>query len=185
MSKLIFLGCLFILLFLASCTSSHSGITYRNPRVYNVDLSFEMVPDPNNIDREKDLKVWLPIPRELSSQKIVTISSVQPEPHARYVDPEYGNSIFFWDFGKGPEKPSYKLDMKFRLESYDVSVDIDPNRIDSYDKTSQEYDLYTQSTLTNHITPKIEEFAREAIGDETNPYLQAIRIFEFVRNKMN
>lgn len=161
------------------------GITYSNPRVYNVDYSFEMSPDPNNIDRAKDLKVWIPIPREWYSQKAVKIISVQPEPHARYVDPEYGNSMLFYDFGKEPEQATYKVDIKFRLESYEVSVQVDPNRVGSYEKTSKEYALYTRSTRTIHITPKIRELAREAIGDETNPYLQAERIVKFVYKKMH
>jgi len=168
----------------ATKTPPASGIVYRNPRVYNVDYSFEMTPDPNIIDRTKDLKVWIPMPREWDSQKAVKIISVQPEPHARYVDPEYGNPMLFWDFGKGPEQSYYKVDIKFRLESYDVSVEVDPNRVGSYDKTSKEYALYTRSTHTIHITPKIRELAREAVGDETNPYLQAQRIVKFVRKKM-
>jgi hypothetical protein len=183
--KSIFFTFLSLLFFVTSCSSNQTGIIYSNSRVYNVDFSFEMVPDPNKIDRAKDLKVWLPMPREWDSQKSVDIFYVQPEPDARYVDPEYGNSIFYWDFGKEPEKPSYKVDVKFRLESYDVKVEVDPNRVDSYDKKSKEYALYTRSTHTNHITPKIEELAKEAIGDETNPYLQAERIVKFVEKKMH
>jgi len=161
------------------------GIIYTNPRVYNVDYSFEMTPDPNKIDRAKDLKVWIPIPREWDSQKAVKIISVQPEPHARYVDPEYGNPMLFWDFGKMAEQTTYKVDIKFRLESYDIDVEVDPERVGSYDKTSKEYALYTRSTHTISITPKIRELAREAIGDETNPYLQAKRIVEFVMRKVH
>jgi transglutaminase-like putative cysteine protease len=168
----------------ATKTPPAAGIVYRNPRVYNVDYSFEMVPDPNTIDRAKDLKVWLPVPREWDSQKAVKIISVEPEPHARYVDPEYGNTIFFWDFGKMPQQPAYRMKMTFRLESYDVDVEVDPARVGSYDKTSQDYALYTRSTRTIHLTPKIRELAREAVGDETNPYLQAERIVKFVRKKM-
>jgi transglutaminase-like putative cysteine protease len=168
----------------ATKTPPISGIVYRNPRVYNVDYSFELVPDPNNIDRAKDLKVWIPIPREWDSQKAVKIISVQPEPHARYVDPEYGNPMLFWDFGKEPEQPSYKVDIKFRLESYEVIAKVDPNGVGPYDKTSKEYALYTRSTRTIHITPKIKEMTQEAIGNETNPYLQAERIVKFVGKKM-
>ena len=166
-------------------TPPASGIIYSNPRVYNVDYSFEMVPDPNKIDRAKDLKVWIPIPREWDSQKAVKIISVEPEPHAEYTDPEYGNQMLFWDFGKLPEQSSYKVDIKFRLESYDVSVEVDPEKVGSYDKTSKEYALYTRSTHTISITPKIKQMAQEAIGDETNPYLQAKRILEFVRGKIH
>ena len=184
MKKIIFSICLSMLLFVTSCTSTNSGITYRNPRVYNVDYSFEMSPDPNTIDRSKDLKVWIPIPREWDSQKAVKIISVQPEPHARYIDPEYGNPMLFWDFGKETEQSTYRVDIKFRLESYAVSVKVDPNQVGSYEKTSREYAVYTQSTHTIHITPKIKELAQEAVGDETNAYLQAELIFKFVREKM-
>jgi hypothetical protein len=164
--------------------SNNSGIIYRNPRVYNVDYSFELVPELNKIDRNKDLKLWVPIPREWDSQKAVKIISIEPEPHAKYVDPEHGNPMLFWDFGKKPEKPSYKVNIKFRLESYDINVKFDPNRVGTYDKTSREFELYTRSTHTIHITPKIRELAREAVGDETNPYLQAEQIVKFVRRKM-
>jgi transglutaminase-like putative cysteine protease len=167
------------------CSSAESGIIYSNPRVYNVDYSFEMTPDPNTIDRSKDLKVWIPLPREWESQKAVKIISIEPTPHAEYTDPEYGNPMLFYDFGKEPEQATYKVDIKFRLESYDVSVKVDPNRVGSYDKTSKEYAVYTQSTRTVHITPRIKELAQEAVGDETNPYLQAERIFKFVRKKMH
>ncbi|MFO8146721.1 MAG: hypothetical protein R6U03_04970, partial [Gillisia sp.] len=78
--------------------SSSSKITYRNPRVYNVDFSFELFPDAAKIDRTKDLKLWIPKPGDWDSQKGVKIISVQPPPHAEYEDPEHGNRIFFWDF---------------------------------------------------------------------------------------
>jgi len=155
-----------------------------NPRVYNIEYSFEMFPEPNKIDRAKDLKLWIPIPREWDSQKAVKIISVQPEPHAKYIDPEYGNPILFWDFGQRPEKSSYKVDIKYSLESYYIEVNIDPERVGSYDKTSEEYVLYTRSTKTINITPKIEQMAQDAVGNETNPYLQAKCIFDFVRKKM-
>jgi transglutaminase-like putative cysteine protease len=164
---------------------SHIGPIYRNPRVYNVEYSVELSPDPNTIDRSRDLKLWVPIPREWDSQKAVKILSVQPEPQARYVDPEYGNPMLFWDFGKMPEQATYTANIRFRLESYDIDVEVDPARVGPYDKMNKEYALYTQSTRTIHITPKIKELAQEAVGDETNPYLQAQRIIKFVYKKMH
>ncbi|HUU18847.1 MAG TPA: ankyrin repeat domain-containing protein [Sedimentisphaerales bacterium] len=165
-------------------SSVHSGVIYRNPRVYNVEYSFELFPDPNKVDRSKDLKLWVPIPREWDSQKAVKIVSVEPEPHGKYVDPEYGNPMLFWDFGREPEKPSYKVKLKYRSEQYDVHSNIDPNRVGPYDKTSKDYALYTRSTNTVTITDKVRRLAKTAVGDEKNPYLQAKLIYDLVRKKM-
>ena len=47
-----------------------------------------------------------------------------------------------------------------------------------------EYALYTRSTHTVSITPKVRELAQAAVGNEKNPYLQAKRIYDFLREKM-
>ncbi|GAI09190.1 unnamed protein product, partial [marine sediment metagenome] len=150
----------------------------------NVDYSFELVPDHTKIARNKDLKLWLPIPREWDSQKAVKIISVQPSPHAEYEDPEYGNKILFWDFGIGPVKESYEVNIKYRLEIFEVYCQIEPEQIGSFDKESEKYQLYTRSTKTTNITPELRELAQTAIGNEKNAYLQAKLIYEFVRKKM-
>ncbi|MCK5464871.1 MAG: hypothetical protein KAI95_17720, partial [Bacteroidales bacterium] len=113
------------------------------------------------------------------------IISVQPSPHATYEDPEHGNQMLFWDFGKEPERPSYKVEIQCRLLSYEIHAEVDPEMIGSYDKTSKEYLLYTRSTHTVSITPKIRELAQIAFGEETNPYLQAKRIMEYAGKKVN
>jgi transglutaminase-like putative cysteine protease len=164
--------------------SISSGIIYRNPRVYNVDYTFELCPEKDSIDRSKDLKLWIPVPREWDSQKAVKIISVNPPPHAEYEDPEHGNHMLFWDFGKEPEKPSYRVNIKFRLESYETYAEVDPEHIGQYDKSSKQYALYTRSSHTLTITPRIREMAQEAVGDEKNPYLQAELIYKFVRKNV-
>lgn len=164
--------------------SQISKITYRNPRVYNVDYTFELHPDPNKIDKETDLKLWIPVPREWDSQKAVKIISVEPKPHATFKDPEYGNKIYYWDFGKESTKDSNVVDIKYRLETFEIHAQVDPNNIGEYDKTNRDYILNTRSTHTLDITPEVNELAENIVGDETNPYLKAKKIFDFVRKKM-
>jgi len=178
--KSTFLICLSLFLYAIPDSLAASGLIYRNPRVYNVDYSFELAPDPNKIDRTKDLKLWVPIPREWDSQKEIRIISVEPKPHAEYTDPEHRNRMFFWDFGTVPELPCYKVHIDYRLECYEIHAEVDPNKVGSYDKTSKEYALYTRSTHTICITPKVKELARQVLGDEENPYLQAKEILKFV-----
>jgi hypothetical protein len=101
------------------------------------------------------------------------------------VDPEYGNPIFFWDFGKEPEQSTYGVNIQFRLETFEISVEVDPEQVGSYNKTNREYATYTQSTHTIRLTPMIIKLAQAAIGDEKNPYLQAKRIYEFAKERVH
>jgi transglutaminase-like putative cysteine protease len=173
-----------IVLCLVCPLAGRAALIYGNPRPFDVTYTFELEPDSAKIDRAKDLKVWLPLPREWESQKAVKILSITPTPDATWEDPDFGNRMAFWDFGRGPEKRIYQAQVRFRLEAFAVQADVDPAKVGSYDKTSKEYTLYTRSTPTIHLTPKIKELAREAVGEETNPYLQAKRIERFVQKKI-
>ena len=174
----------FLLYCISSCSPKRQGLEYVNPRVFDVDLTFELRPDLKTIDREHDLKLWLPAPKEWDSQKAVRIISVDPPPQAEYTDPEFGNRMFSWDFGKEPEKPVYSVNLKYRLESLDLGTEIDPKRVGTYDTTSDLYNLYTRSTRHIEISPEIIALAREAVGEEENPYRQAKRIHDFVVRKV-
>jgi len=163
---------------------SKTGVIYRNPRVYNVDYRFELCPDQDSIDPSKDLKLWIPVPREWDSQKAVNIISVEPEPHARYTDPEHGNKILFWDFGKEPTKDMYVVNISYRAQVYEIYSEVDPVKIGPFDTESERYQLYTSSTHTTTIKPEIKEIALSVVGDEKNPYHQAKRIFNYVVENM-
>jgi len=164
---------------------TQKGIIFRNPRVYNVEYSFELCPDRDSIDPSRDLKLWIPVPGEWDSQKAVKIISVEPEPHATYTDPEYGNNILFWDFGTVPVKDIYMVRIKYRVEVCEIYTDINPEQIGSYDTLSERYQLYTLSTHTTSIKPEIKEIAQSIVGDEENPYLKAKRIFDYVVKNMS
>ena len=118
--------------------SISSGIIYRNPRVYNVDYTFELCPEKDSIDLSKDLKLWIPVPREWDSQKAVKIISIDPEPHSTYTDPEHGNRILFWDFEKEPKKDMYVVKIRYRAEVFEVYSNVDPGKTEPYDTKSNE-----------------------------------------------
>jgi transglutaminase-like putative cysteine protease len=169
---------------LTSCSRASSHNPVSDPRVFNVTYSFEFPVDPAHLDRAKDLKVWLPLPREWDNQKEVQIVSVTPPPQARYTDPDFGNPMLFWDFGKEPVANWYRAEVRFRLVTYETRFDIDPRQVRPYSKTNADYLLYTRDEHTVHLTPKVSELAKEAVGGETNPYLQARRVCEFVYRKV-
>ena len=126
-----------LLLFQVNPTSINSYITgfdtscivARNPHSYNVNYIFELSPGNECIDRSRDLKLWLPIPKEWDSQKAVEIISVDPEPLLQYEDPEHGNKMYYWDFGKLPAKSTYQVSLKYRFEALGTHLEINPDNI--------------------------------------------------------
>lgn len=160
------------------------GIEYRNPRVYNLKYSFTIVPNPELINKDRDLKLWVPIPREWESQKAIKITGVIPYSHSQFTDPEHGNQILYWDFGTEPLQDSYTINIDYRLESFEIHADVDPEKVGTYDETNDEFELYTRSSRTIQITPKIKQLALEAIGKETNPFLKTKRIYDFAKSRM-
>jgi len=160
------------------------GIEYRNPRVYNLKYSFRFVPDPELINKEKDLMLWIPIPREWESQKAIKITRVSPCSQSQFKDPEHGNQILYWDLGTEPIQDTYAINIDYRLESFEIHADVDPAKVGAYDETANEFNLYTRSSRTIQITPKIKQLAQEATSNETNPFLKSKRIYDFVKSRM-
>lgn len=159
---------------------------YKNPKVINVEYRFELNPGSLEINDSEDLKVWIPLPRDWDTQKVVEVSKIEPKCDKDYYDPEHGNRILFWDFNNHPTDTSYKITICYRIENYqtypkDTSIF---SSVIPYNKNSKEFKLYTKSTNRVNITPQIIDMAKEAIGDETNPYLQSKAIFQYVSNKM-
>jgi len=153
------LSALFIIwsfVFSANLTAAEKthGVAYTNPRVYNVVHVFELVTNPQAIDRSRDLKLWIPIPREASSQKAIEIVSVSRPAGGAFEDLEHGNRMLFWDLGEGPRRSSYKVTLLYRLDSYEVQARVNPD--DVFDKSTESETLiqYTRSSPTIGLSPK-------------------------------
>ncbi|MEJ2635629.1 MAG: transglutaminase domain-containing protein [Calditrichia bacterium] len=163
---------------------SKSNVRFINPLAYDIEYIFELYPDLDKIDKFKDLKLWIPFPREWDSQKQVQLVSTMPNPHSEYTDKEYGNKFFFWNFGKYSNNSNYRVRIRFKFKTYEIKSSIDSSKIIPYNLPEEEFDVYLRSTKTINITPRIRTFALEAISEEENPYLQAKRIYDFVRKKV-
>ena len=128
------------------------------------------------------LKVWLPLPIETSPQTNVTILSVEP---AQYVRSTTGTGA---DLGLAYlEVPLSELNgsflnvtATFRYVQHEQRFVIDPAKVLPYNTTSPEYQKYTMSGTNIVITPAMKARAKEIVGNETNPYLQAQKIYWYI-----
>lgn len=180
----ILMACILTLYCCSQPPEAPAGVTYTNPRVYNVHYEFHLSPDSEELSQLQELKVWIPFPRKWESQQYVNLLNATPTPHGEYSDPEHGNCILFWDLSRESDRIITTIKLEFRLEAFEIHGAIDPETVLPYEKDSWNYRFYTRSSPTIDITPEIEKISREITSSETNPYQNARRIFSFVKENV-
>jgi len=126
-----------------------------------------------------EVRLWAALPVEHRGQR-VEIGEIYPEPAAVLEDPLGKTKIVFWrqtDVRDG-EGMYFYYDFAYAGEL--VNAGVDPAKVEPYDVDSAEYRRYTQSEPWVEITDGIRAQAREIVGDETNSYLKAHKIFDWV-----
>jgi len=127
------------------------------------------------------IRIWYPLPVETDSQRNITVSNLS-----------YPDYIVKGPITKGPigyvyyEIPAEKIagdlivtaDISFT--SYEQQFNVDPALVGEYNTSDPEYQLYTRSERNIEITDAIRNKAREIVGNETNPYLQAQLIYSHI-----
>ena len=93
----------------------------------------------------------------------------------------YLNHYVVWEIREIKPGKQITLKIVYTLVSFHVYFQINAENIEKYDKSSEIYQLYTQPE--NYIEsndPEIIRIAQEIVGNETNPYLKAMRITVFI-----
>ncbi|PIS27524.1 MAG: cysteine protease [Candidatus Marinimicrobia bacterium CG08_land_8_20_14_0_20_45_22] len=143
-------------------------------------IKYTLAVNPNVVPDGKIIRCWIPFPREIPSRQTdIKLLSTQP---AMYIvaDNELTKqrTIYF-------EKPAVKDSMtKFSVEYlYNISgvfAAIDPAKVQPTPGTPEL--LPFVSELAPHIvfTDELRKISPTIVGDETNPYLKAKKIFAWV-----
>lgn len=132
------------------------------------------------------LKIWVPLPVESGPQTNVTIIAVEP---ARYVKSMTGTEA---DLGlayleiplEEIKDPFLNVTARFRFVQHREHFTIDPANVKPYDTGAPEYRKYTAPGNNIVLTPEIKKKAQEIVGNETNPHLQAQKIYWYIMDTL-
>ena len=128
------------------------------------------------------LKVWFPLPIETGPQTNVTVVSIEP---AQYIKSQTGTSadlglVYFEIPLEEFTEPFLNITATFRFDQHEEHFVIDPAKVRPYNTSGAEYQKYTASGTNIVVTPAMKEKAQEIVGNETNPYLQAQKIYWYI-----
>ncbi|NMB79239.1 MAG: transglutaminase domain-containing protein [Methanomicrobiales archaeon] len=150
---------------------------YVNPVTWEgsefLSIPAEMLPKTGT------LRLWVPLPVEAPSQRDVTIISVEP---SQYVKSQTGTAadmgLAYLEIPLDQVSGNYlNVTARFRYTQYEVRYTIDPAKVGNYNTSDPEYRQYTASGRNIVITPEMKAKALEIVGNETNPYLQAEKLY--------
>ena len=156
-------------------TAIRTGKYYVEPVRLRISQSVEV--HENVVPEGEIIRCWIPFPREVPGrQGDIRLIATDPARHLIADNDVYlQRTIYF-------EKPS-RADTKTRFEveyeyaCHGVYAPVDPVRA----QPAPELAPYVQEEPPHIVfTPALEELSREIVGDETNPYLIARRLFEWV-----
>lgn len=138
-----------------------------------------------NIDSVMDrVVVYLPVPRDWDSQRSVQIESITPKPFAINEDPNYGDRMAYFLLANGiPRKQSREFTIEYTFQFYETHIQVDPARVGPYNMSDPAYTKYTKQRPAEQVEsddPAIRKAASDIVGTETNPYVKARLIYNWL-----
>ena len=125
------------------------------------------------------LKIWFPLPVETDAQRNVTVTNLSAPDYivaGPFTTGEIG--YVYYEIPAEAVNGDLVLTADIAFTSFEqIFEDIDPAKVGEYNTSDPEYLLYTRSERNIEITDAIREKAREIVGNETNPHLQAQMIY--------
>ena len=166
--------------FIAEIIAEHkkSGKRFLSPTRYRVDYSITL--DPDVIPPNEIVRAWLPYPREIKDkQENIKILNITPADYIVADNSKPHRSIYFEEMIEAGKASQFLLSYEYTC--YAECNDIDPAKVQPYNKESEEYKKYTTERAPHLLfTDELKAVSAKIVGDEKNPYLIAKRIFEWV-----
>lgn len=143
-------------------------------------LNYKLSVNPNAVPEGEVVRCWLPFPRKGEDrQRNIELLTTNVDEYV-ISDNEHPHRTLYMEKTAQKDQPTV-FEFSVSYTGYNEYHEIDPDKVQSYNKNSEEYKKYT-SEREPHIvfTDEIKKLSQEIIGDETNPYLQAKKIFTWI-----
>ncbi len=155
-----------------------SSSPYVLPQRHRIHYTLSVNPDV--VPPGETIRCWLLYPRECPYQSDIKLISSTP-PNARLAPPEHLQRTVYLEQSAAPAgKPTlFSVVYEYTMSAFYQSID--PAQVKPYDKKSALYLEFTAERSQHLVfTPELRKLAREIVGNETNPYLKAKKIFWWI-----
>ena len=160
----------------AAVIQAHSG--NEAPLRQRLAITYTLTVDADAVPAGETVRAWIPFPKELPGRQenIALLSSV-PVKHQLAPQDTPQRTIYFEKVAHSGEPTEFSVEYAF--DSLSRYFSIDPESVQSADKIVLAPYLDERAP---HIqfTPELRALSKKIVGDETNPYRIAQKLFTYV-----
>ena len=164
---------------IARAELSRPWAQYHNPATYRGTHTISI--PRKELPKTGTLRIWLPIPINNGPQTGVTVESVTPEKWLKQppsIDQDIG--LVYMEVPMEELTEDLSIQVQFTFTHSEQRFRVDPANIGDYNVDSALYQQYTASYGNTEISPEIREMAERIVDGETNPYLAARKIYDYI-----
>lgn len=144
-------------------------------------MTYTLTVDADAVPDEEVIRAWLPYPREGNPRQVeVHFHYSIPHEHIISDNETYKQRTIYLEKRNEKGKPTV-FKVCFEYKSYAQFHAIDPEKVQPYDTSSEFYRKYTAEWPPHIVFSKeFKKISKEIVGNVTNPYLKAKKIFQWV-----
>jgi transglutaminase-like putative cysteine protease len=151
---------------------------YVNP--LKLKLNYSLTVDPNAVPDGEIIRCWLPYPREIKNrQENVKLNSINEEQYVIADNDNLQRTVYAEKRAVKDQPTVFKVELEYT--SFADYANVDADKVKDFDVNSDLYKVFTAERPPHIVfTDKVKEVSEKIIGDETNPYLKAKKIFTWI-----
>lgn len=144
-------------------------------------IKYTLTVKPNEVPEGETIRVWLPYPRETRRSGDIKLLSTTQENYIISPD-EYEHKSLYMEGVAVKDTPA-TFGYELEYIAYNHWFNFGAEDVKPYDVNSELYKEYTAERNTHVIfTEDIKRITDSLVAGETNPYLKARRIFDYIAN---
>ena len=146
---------------------------------HRATITFKLDVDADAVPAGETLRVWMPYPYENLRQRNITY--IQGNHPATFSTGSKHHTVYMEAVAQKGQPTHFEYSFAYDVAERHIAQQDLLAMLEPYDTSSDEYIEFTGNQAPHIvITDKMRNLAREIVGNETNPVLQAARIYDWI-----
>ena len=155
-----------------------TGERYNNP--VRMRIQYAITVNKNAVPAGEIIRCWIPFPREIPARQVdIVYRDSDPEQHIISPNAQtLQRTIYLEKTAQQDKKTTFSVEYEYT--SYGSYVPVDANKVTAVRKTQKFAPYLAEAPPHIVFTEKLRKISEDVVGDETNPYRIAQKLFAWV-----